>query len=73
MAEGVIIVGRLRKRCKIGGLGDGQLVDRLVEIGQRSPGDAVGVQAKEDLVEVEFEDFGPSNRPARCGRPTALL
>jgi hypothetical protein len=37
MAEGMIIVGRLRKRCKIGGFGDGQLVDRFVEIGQRSP------------------------------------
>ena len=46
----------LGKRCQIGGFLQVQLVDRLVKIGQRRAGDAIGIQAVEDLVEIEFED-----------------
>lgn len=53
-----MVVGRsLGKGGKIGGLGRRQLGHRLVEIGERCAGDAVGVQAEKDLVQVEFEDL----------------
>ena len=52
-----MVVGRaFGQRRQIGGLGHGQFVHRLVEIGQRGAGDAIGVEAEEDLVEVELED-----------------
>jgi hypothetical protein len=52
----VVVARALRQGREIGGFLDGQLVDRLVEIGQRSGGDAVGVQAPEDLVEIKLEN-----------------
>src|SRR5690606_4905026 len=38
------------------GFGDGQLVERLVEVLQRRRRDAVGAAAEIDLVEIELED-----------------
>ena len=39
------------------GLGDRQLVERLVEVVERRGGDAVGADAEIDLVEIELEDL----------------
>ena len=55
-AEGMVVRRPLRQGCEIGGLGDGQLGDGLVEIGERRAGDAVGIEAEEDLVQVELEN-----------------
>ena len=49
--------GRLGQGREIGGLGDGQFVDRLVEIYERSGRDAVGAEAEVDLVQIQFEDL----------------
>ena len=57
MAEGIVVVRRLGKRRQIGGLGQRQLVDRLVEIFERRGGDAIGAQPEEDLVQIELEDL----------------
>ncbi len=56
-AERMIVVGRLGERGEIGGLGDRELMHRLVEIEQRGGGDAVGAHAEVDFVEVKLEDF----------------
>ena len=56
-AERIVIVRTLGQRGEVGGLGDRQLVDRLVEIEQRRGGDAVGAEAEIDLVEIEFENL----------------
>jgi hypothetical protein len=71
-AERMIVGRTLRQRGEIGGLGDCQFGHRLVEIGERRAGNAIGIQAEEDLVEIEFENACPSNRPARCGRRGSL-
>jgi hypothetical protein len=44
-------------RRQIGGLAEGQFVQRLVEIVQRRSGHAIGVEPEEDLVDVELEDL----------------
>jgi hypothetical protein len=54
--ERMIIVRRLGKGRKIGGLRDGQLIDRFVEIGERGSGDAVGIEAEENLVEIKLQN-----------------
>ncbi len=54
--EGVVIVRRLGQAGEIGGLREGQLVDRFVEIVQRGGGDAVIAEAEIDFIEIEFED-----------------
>ena len=54
--EGMIVVRPLRQRGEIGHLGDGQLVDRFVEIVERGGADAVVAKAKIDFVEIELED-----------------
>jgi hypothetical protein len=56
MAEGMIIGRALGKGRQIGHLGERQVFDGLVEIGERRAGDAVGAEAEEDLVEIEFEN-----------------
>jgi hypothetical protein len=56
VAERMVVRRRLGKRSEICGFGDRQLVDRLVIVGQRGAGDAVGAEAEENLVEVEFEN-----------------
>lgn len=56
LAERMVVGRSLRERCEIGGLGNGKLGYRLVEIGQRRTGNTVGIQAEEDLVEIEFKD-----------------
>ncbi len=56
LAEGVVVVRPLGQRREVGDLRQRQVVDRLVEVGQRRGGDAVGIEAEENLVEVEFED-----------------
>ncbi len=56
VAEGMVVRGALRQGGEVGGLGDRQFRHRLVEIGERGAGDAVGIEAEEDLVEVELED-----------------
>ena len=56
VAEGIVIVGALGQAGEIGGLGQRQLVGRLVEIVQGGGGDAVIAEAEIDFVEVELED-----------------
>ncbi len=51
-AERMVIGRPLRQRGEIGGFGNGQFGDRLVEIGQRGAGNAIGIEAEEDLVEI---------------------
>ncbi len=55
-AERVVVVGRLGQRGEEGGFRQGDLVERLVEVGLRRGGHAVGLQAEIDLVQVELED-----------------
>ena len=57
VADRVVVVGRLGQGRQEGRLGDGQLVERLVEVVQRRRRYAVGAEAEEDLVQVEFEDM----------------
>ncbi len=56
LAEGMIVVRPLRQRGEICAFGDGEFAHGLVEIGQRSAGNAVRPQAKENFVEIKFED-----------------
>ncbi len=72
VAERMVVRRRLGQRREVCGLSDGQLVDRFVVVGQRRAGDAIGAEAEEDLVEVEFEDAVLADRPARCGRTGSL-
>src|SRR6185312_3585276 len=51
LAERIVIIRRLRQRRQIRRLRDGQLIHRLVEIGERGGGDAVGAEAEINLVE----------------------
>ena len=55
--EGIVIARRLGKGCKIGAVGERQFVQRLVPIGLRGRGDAIGAHAEIDLVEIELEDL----------------
>jgi hypothetical protein len=48
---------RLRQARKHGGLGDGDVLQRLAEIDLRRGGEAVRALAQEDLVDVELEDL----------------
>ena len=48
--------GAFGRRAEERGFGDGQLVERLVEIIERRRGDAVGAAAEIDLVEIELEN-----------------
>ena len=57
LQERMIIVRRLRQGGEIGGLRNGQFVDRFVEIIQRGGGDAVIAEAEIDLVQVKLEDL----------------
>lgn len=57
IAVGVIVVRTLGKRREIGGFGNGQFVERLVEIVERRGGDAIGTDAEIDLVQVELENL----------------
>src|SRR5690606_8094547 len=56
VAEWMIVGWPARERRQVGGFRYRQFVDRLVEIGERRPRDAVGAESEEDLVEVEFQD-----------------
>ncbi len=55
-AERVVVVRRLGQRGQEGGLRQGDLVQRLVEVGLRRRGHAVGLHAEVDLVQVQLED-----------------
>ncbi len=57
VAIGVVVVRALGKRGEIGGLGDGEFVERLAEIVERGGGDTVGADAEIDLVQIELEDL----------------
>ena len=52
----MVIVRRLRQSGEIGGFGDREFVQALVEVIQRRGGDAVGAQPEIDLVEIKLED-----------------
>ena len=52
----VVVVGRLRQAGEIGCLAERQLIERLVEIGQRRGGDPIGAGTEIDLVEIQFEN-----------------
>ena len=56
-AERIVIVRSFGQRREVGGLGNGQLVHRLVEIKQRRGGDAIGAEPQINLIEIEFEDL----------------
>ena len=64
---------RLRQGGEVGGLGQRQLLERLGEVGLRRGGDAVGVLAEEDLVEVELEDLVLGERVLEPGGEDDLL
>ncbi|MNL40354.1 hypothetical protein D3C87_1626970 [compost metagenome] len=53
----MVIVGAFGQRRDIGGLRQGQLVERLVEIVQRRRGNAIGIEAEEDLVQIKLENL----------------
>ncbi len=55
-AERVVVVGCLGQGSEKCGLREGQLVERLVEVGLRGRHDAVRTHAEIDLVEVKLED-----------------
>ena len=56
-AEWIVVVGALGERREIRRLGESQLMYRLVEVGQRGGGDAVGAEAEENFVQIELEDL----------------
>ena len=64
---------RLRQRGEVGGLGERELLERLGEVGLRRGGDAIGVLAEEDLVEVELEDLVLGERALEPGGEDDLL
>ena len=64
---------RLRQRREIGGLGEGELVERLAEVDLRRGGHAIGVLAEEDLVEIELEDLVLAQRVLEPGGEDDLL
>ena len=55
--NGMIVVGALGQSREIGDLLERKLVQRLAEIVERCRRDAVGVEAEEDLVEIELENL----------------
>ncbi len=55
-AQRVVVVGRLGQGGQEGHLGNGQLVQRLVEIGLGRGGHTIGLRAEEDFIEVDFQD-----------------
>ncbi len=57
LLEGMVIVGSLGKGSEIGHLVDTQLVKGLAEIVESGGRDAIGVQAEENLIEIELEDL----------------
>ena len=54
--ERVVVAGGFGQRAEHGGLADGELVKRFVEIGLCGGGDAEGALPEVDLVQVELED-----------------
>ncbi len=52
----VVVVGRLGQRGEVGRLGDGQFVERLVEIVERGGRNAVGPLPEVNLVQVKLQD-----------------
>ena len=54
--EGIEVVRRLGQGRQERRLGDGELIERLVEIGLRRGGDAIGTLPEIDLVQVQLED-----------------
>src|SRR5262249_17305891 len=52
----VVAVWRFRQPGEKGGLGEAQLIERLVEITLRCCGNAIIATAEIDLVQIEFED-----------------
>ena len=56
VAERMVVGGAAGQGGEIGGLGQRQFVDRLVEIGKGRTRDAVGAETEKDLVQIEFED-----------------
>ena len=56
VAQRVVVVGRLGQGAEEAGLAHRQLVEPLVEIGLGRGGDAIGLVAQEDLVQVQLED-----------------
>jgi hypothetical protein len=57
VAARVVGRGRLRQAGQERGLGHRELVERLVEVGERRRGHAVGARSEEDLVQVELQDL----------------
>ena len=56
MTHRVIVVRRLWQSREIGGLGDGQGVERFIEIVERCRGNAIGALAEIDFIEIELKD-----------------
>ena len=57
LLDRMIVVGAFRQCREIGHLVEGELVQRFAEVVQRRRGDAVRVEAEEDLVEIELENL----------------
>ena len=56
-AERIVVARRLGQRREIGAIGDRQLVQRLVPIGLRRCGHAIGAAAEINLVQIKLEDL----------------
>ena len=56
-AERIIVTRRLGQRGEIGAVGDRQLVQRLVPIGLRRGGNAIGAATEINLVQIKLEDL----------------
>ena len=57
MLERIVVARRLGQRGEIRGLGQRELVQRLVPIGLGRGGNAVGPAAEIDLIQIELEDL----------------
>ncbi len=73
LADGMEVARLLGKRGQVGGFGNRELVEGLAEVDLRGGGDAVGVLAEEDLVEIELEDLVLAQAVLEAGGEDDLL
>ena len=72
LRTGVVVVGRLGHGGEVGGLGQGELRERLAEVRKGGGGDTVGASAEIDLVEVELKDALLGERALQAERKDGL-
>ena len=56
LADGMVVIRRFRQGGQIGSLGDGQFIQRFIEIIQGGGGDAIGRIPEVDFIEVELKN-----------------